>query len=152
MTLDDLIKKIIDNGFINCKKYLQEYDQNKNDYDDYKKYIFQDKLKYHRERIYIDDNIEIFVITWLKNQYAKIHNHSKNGCFLKILEGNLEEIIYSNDLKIIKENKLKPGDISYMNDTMGLHSVTNTNDEICVSIHVYSPPNHKTHFFFKKNI
>ena len=148
MTLDDLIKKIIDNGFINLKKYLQEYDQNNNnDYDDYKKYIIQDKLKYHRERIYIDDNIEIFIITWLKNQCAKIHNHSKNGCFLKILQGNLEEIIYSNDLKIIKENKLKQGDISYMNDEIGLHSVRNTNDEICVIIHVYLIINNKNHFF-----
>lgn len=142
LTLDDLIIKISENDFVNCKKYLEEYE-----HDDYKKYIIGDDLTYHRERIYINDNIEIFIITWLKNQGGKIHDHSKNGCFLKILEGNLEEIIYSNDLKITKENKLKPGDISYMNDKIGLHSVKNVNDEICVSIHVYSPPNHKTSFF-----
>ena len=144
-SLDNLIKRVKDDYFKNCKKYLDEYDQNQNN--DYKKYIVRNELNYNRERIYIDDNIEIFIITWLKNQEAKIHNHSKNGCFLKILEGNLEEIIYSNDFKVIKENKLKKGDISYMDDKMGLHSVKNINNETCVSIHIYSPPNHKTNFF-----
>ena len=140
-SLNNLIQKT-KNDFKNCKQYLDEY----NDHD-YKQYIVENELNYYRERIYIDDNIEIFIISWLKNQSSKIHNHSKNGCFLKILEGNLEERIYSNDLKIVNENKLKQGDISYMDDKVGFHSVKNVNDETCVSIHIYSPPNHKTKYF-----
>ena len=103
-------------------------------------------MKYNRERIYIDDEIEVFIITWYKNQEAKVHDHSENGCFLKILEGSLEENIFSkND---VKKRILNKGNISYMDNKIGLHSVkNNSDDKVCVSIHIYSPPNHSTTFY-----
>ena len=114
---------------------------------DYKKYVCVNEIKYNRERIYIDDQIEVFIITWNKNQETKVHDHSENGCFLKILEGTLEENVFSNDLNNVKKRLLKKGNISYMCNKIGLHSVKNNSDEICVSIHIYSPPNHLTTFY-----
>ena len=131
--------------FKNSIKYLEEYLEN-----DYKKYIHVNEMKYNRERIYIDDEIEVLIITWGKNQESKIHDHSENGCFLKILEGSLEENVFSNDLNSVKKRVLKKGNISYMDNKIGLHSVkNNSDDKVCVSIHIYSPPNHSTKFFDK---
>ena len=139
-SLIELIEHI-KNDFKNSAKYLEEYLGN-----DYKKYVCIDEMKYNRERIYIDDEIEVFIITWYKNQEAKVHDHSENGCFLKILEGSLEENIFSkND---VKKRILNKGNISYMDNKIGLHSVkNNSDDKVCVSIHIYSPPNHSTTFY-----
>lgn len=139
-TLEELIDHV-KKDFKNSEIHLKTYVNN-----DYIKYIHHNNSsKYHRERIYIDDEIEVFIITWGKNQEAKMHNHSENGCFLKILEGSLEETIYSNNENI--KRILTKGSISYMNDNIGLHSVVNLDNVLCVSLHIYSPPNHTTTFF-----
>jgi cysteine dioxygenase len=140
-SLIELIENI-KKDFKNSSMYLENYLGN-----DYQKYIIVDELTYNRKRIYIDDKIEILVITWDKNHEAKIHNHSENGCFLKVLEGSLEEIVFSPNLNLQKKRILEKGNISYMDNKIGLHSVKNIFDEICVSIHIYSPPNHSTTFY-----
>ena len=137
--------KMIDNikkNFKNSEKYLNNYFET-----DYKKYIILNEFKYNRERIYIDDEIEVFIITWNKNKETKIHNHAKNGCFLKILEGSLVENVFNFDnLNKSGTKILRKGDISYMDDSIGLHSIKNL-DDISVSIHIYSPPNHLIKFY-----
>ena len=137
--------KMIDNikkNFKNSEEYLNNYFET-----DYKKYIILTEFKYNRERIYIDDEIEVFIITWNKNQETKIHNHAKNGCFLKILEGSLVENVFNFDnLNKSGTKILRKGDISYMDDSIGLHSIKNL-DDISVSIHIYSPPNHLIKFY-----
>ena len=137
--------KMIDNikkNFKNSEKYLNNYFET-----DYKKYIILIEFKFNRERIYIDDEIEVFIITWNKNQETKIHNHAKNGCFLKILEGSLVENVFNFDnLNKSGTKILRKGDISYMDDSIGLHSIKNL-DDISVSIHIYSPPNHLIKFY-----
>ena len=39
--------------------------------------------------------IDIFFIRWKPNSVSKIHNHSKNGCYLFLLKGDIKEEIYS---------------------------------------------------------
>jgi len=141
MGLIELIENV-KTDFKNSSMYLENYLET-----DYKKYINVDELKYHRERIYIDDDIEVLIITWNKNQEAKVHDHSENGCFLKVLEGSLEEIVFSQNLNTSRRRILEKGNISYMDNKIGFHSVKNILDEICVSIHIYSPPNHPTTFY-----
>ena len=53
------------------------------------------------------------------------------------------------NLDSVKKRVLEKGNISYMDNKIGLHSVKNnsSSDEICVSIHIYSPPNHSTTFY-----
>lgn len=141
MGLIELIENV-KTDFKNSEKHLEDYLEA-----DYKKYINIDELKYNRKRIYIDDEIEVLIITWGKNQEAKVHDHSENGCFLKVLEGSLEENIFSVNLDSMNKRILEKGNISYMDNKIGLHSVINRLDEICVSIHIYSPPNHSTTFY-----
>ena len=141
MGLMELIENV-KTDFKNSEKHLEDYLEA-----DYKKYINIDELKYNRKRIYIDDEIEVLIITWGKNQEAKVHDHSENGCFLKVLEGSLEENIFSVNLDSMNKRILEKGNISYMDNKIGLHSVINRLDEICVSIHIYSPPNHSTTFY-----
>lgn len=107
-----------------------------------------DDNKYCRNKIFENENFEIFIISWNKNQNAPIHDHSYNGCWLKVLQGELTENIYETDsLSLYKSNSIKTNDISFMKNNIGYHSITNKSDETAITIHIYNPPNHKTKFF-----
>ena len=145
LLLDDLILSVR-NDFSNSINYLNSYSGT-----DYKQYIKVNDYRYNRIRIFKNEDIEIFIITWNISQKANIHDHSENGCYLKVLEGSLEESVYVKDndnvLCLKEKNVLKENDISYMDNKRGFHSIQNVHDDITVTIHIYSPPNHVTKFY-----
>ena len=107
----------------------------------------ESNICYQKQKIYSENNVDMFVITWNKNQVTPIHNHADNGCFLKVLEGCLKESIYDKELQINKESILYQNDISFMSNDIGLHSINNVSNTISVSLHLYSPSNFITKFY-----
>ena len=71
------------------------------------------------------------------HQNTPIHKHTKNGCLFKILEGNVSENFYKNN-NFIKYNNYKEGDIKYIDNFIGMHSMNNDSGKICVSLHIYA--------------
>jgi cysteine dioxygenase len=90
--------------------------------------------------------IDIYFIVWKPNALSKIHNHSKNGCYMLILKGDIKEEIYNKKLNIIGSNYYSTFDISYINDNIGYHRIKNTN-QYTYSLHFYHPRNHITTYF-----
>jgi cysteine dioxygenase len=95
--------------------------------------------------------MDIYIITWNKFQHTQIHDHSENGCIMKLLQGQLYENIYNNELKPEKNTLLVNGDVSFIKNNMGYHSIFNKENQVAVSIHVYNPPNHKINYFNELN-
>lgn len=114
---------------------------------DWKEFIKINENDYNRNLVYKNNFFEIFIITWNVNQKARIHNHAENGCWLKLLQGQIKEDIYDNKLNIITTRILSENSISFMKDDIGLHSIHNIGNEISVSLHIYSPINHNTNYF-----
>ena len=120
------------------KDILQNYHAN-----DYKPFIHINPTHYSKTKVFQNDDFEIFVITWDKNQASLIHDHSENGCYMLILEGSLIEDIYDDSSRKIKSNVLNSGFIGYIHNNIGYHSISNpSSTDIAVSLHIYSPPNH----------
>jgi len=142
--LKEVILKISNQtNFDKVGDILKEYND-----DDWKIHMKTDDNRYCRNKIFENENFEIFIISWNKNQNAPIHDHSCNGCWLKVLQGELIENIYeSESLSLYKSSSIKKNDISFMKNNIGYHSITNNSDETAVTIHIYNPPNHKTKFF-----
>ena len=90
--------------------------------------------------------IDIYLIKWKPNAISKIHNHSKNGCYLFLLKGNIKEEIYSKKLSLIDVNYYSTFDLSYINDDIGYHRIINANN-YSYSLHFYYPKNHITIFY-----
>ena len=90
--------------------------------------------------------IDIYLIKWKPNTISKIHNHSKNGCYLFLLKGNIKEEIYSKKLSLIDVNYYSTFDLSYINDEIGYHRIINANN-YSYSLHFYYPKNHITIFY-----
>ena len=143
LSITDLINKIKDvNDFSLSRDILEDYQG-----DDWMEYVKINDERYNKEKVYENDSFEILILTWGLNQKADKHNHAENGCYLKVLEGELEETLYDNELNEMETRELTKNQISYMNNNIGLHCIKNKSDEIAVSIHIYSPPNHSTKFY-----
>lgn len=147
-TIRPLIKK--NTNMIELKSILQKY----NGDDLYNNYMSPNSYEYLKIPLPVtndDDLFEIYMILWGKYSVSPIHNHPKNGCLMKILSGTLLENIYlpnknTNRLqleKIHKTNVYSKGDINYIDDNIGYHSIINNRSEIACSLHIYSPPNFK---------
>uniref|UniRef100_A0A6C0J053 Cysteine dioxygenase n=1 Tax=viral metagenome TaxID=1070528 RepID=A0A6C0J053_9ZZZZ len=136
--ISDLIKDI-DKHFkqFSDMKSLKNIDCN---LDELKKFVFFDKEKYKKNVVYRNSNYEIILITWLPGQQTKLHAHPKNGCIMKVLEGELNENLYIPG-KII-DNIYKKEDISYIDNTIGKHIISNNSKNNTISLHIYSPPNY----------
>jgi len=50
-------------------------------------------------------------------------------------------------LDIGETNLIKEGHISFMCNDFGYHSIKNDTEDIVFSLHIYSPPLHKTKYF-----
>jgi cysteine dioxygenase len=124
---------------IELKNLLIEY--NCNDWISYVKYS---PYTYNKELVKKGEYIDMYVICWNINQSSRIHDHPKDGCLLKVLEGALCENIFDSKLEFCYCNILSKSDISYIAGNNMLHSIENRCDDGCVSLHIYSPPNYKT--------
>ena len=54
---------------------------------------------------------------------------------------------YSKDLKLNGLKSLFKDSIGYVNDRYYLHKMINFKENIAVSLHIYSPPNHNTIYY-----
>ena len=115
---------------------LKQYNGN-----DWLDYVKINKEKYNRNIVKKNDLFELAIITWDINQKTKIHGHPKGGCLFKVIHGNINENFHKKRDKIIHRiNTYKMNDISYIDNSIGYHSMHNNYDDMCVSLHIYSPP------------
>jgi predicted metal-dependent enzyme (double-stranded beta helix superfamily) len=131
-----LYKKIYkDPNFLKCLPSISAYSGS-----DYKAYLNFSDEKYVKTRVCTNDKFEIYIICWSPGQSSPIHDHAKNGCIMKVLSGSLKETRYDPETT---HRHLKKGYSSYIHNSLGYHKIEN-GKERSVSLHVYSPPNHKT--------
>ena len=89
----------------------------------------------------------MYLITWQKDSISKIHDHSENGCLMKILEGKISENLYDSNLNHIKNNIYYKDNIAYIDNLIGYHSIKNIHTKPSYSLHIYSPTNYKTKYY-----
>ena len=80
-----------------------------------------------------------YLIKWLPKAKTKIHDHDGKQCNFMLLNGSLTECRYigENIGSLIEVNKLKPFEVSLINDDIGYHQMFNFDDEARWSIHKY---------------
>lgn len=145
--LAEQLNKLLVNNIIFTDDQVRDL-INSYDGDDWKNYIIKNENTYNKIKVFETDNFDIYIITWNPSQESKIHNHSSNGCWLKVLQGSIQEKIYNNKFELVKYNIQKIGDISFIKDEIGYHSIHNLENKISVSLHLYNPPNFKIINFF----
>ena len=106
----------------------------------WRNYVEFSREKYKKVTLLRNVDFELVLITWLPNQHTKLHSHPSNGCLMKVLYGQLHEIIYQNKTSYQEKNN-KQGEYSFICDKLGKHVISNIENSPAVSLHLYSPPN-----------
>lgn len=154
--LADAINLNKSSPFINNINIVQQYSG-----DDWKKYINHNIINtpfpsYFKKKVDIPyDWFEFYIISWGPHSKTFIHDHAINGCILKLLDGLLIENIYSSiddDSSLINTKNITNNMTGFMTNDIGFHSIQNNNNNISVSLHIYSPINHKTRYNYLKNV
>lgn len=143
--IDNLNNNLSENKkLVHLKYYLESYSGN----EWINKISFDKNKKYTRNLLYCNNRYEIYVLCWNENISSNIHNHPKNGCLMKIMDGDLINEVYNKKLDIISNENLKKGDVSYIDDDIGYHKIINKNMK-SISLHIYSPPKFDLTIFSK---
>ena len=125
--------------------------------------MFDTTRPYTRNLITTDhETFTLLLLCWNPGRESPIHDHPCDGCWVKVLQGQVQECRYddydpeenitpssasaSNEfpmktLQCISDEIYKGGELSYITDSMGYHKVGNPSGTIpAVSMHLYSPP------------
>ena len=148
--LDELFKKITDelktsDTLEHTKIYMEQYCG-----DDWKSFAVNDfqSTCYNRNLVFRTNIAEMYVITWSNNCESCIHDHPERGCIMKIVQGKLQEYIYSRSEDMVvtlTDTAMLTSDdknIGYKIGNDVLHKIKNVYEDISVSIHIYAKPNY----------
>jgi len=120
---------------------------------DWTKYAHFDRHRYTRNLV---DNgngkYNLMLIAWSVGQGSGIHDHADAHCFMKVLTGCLTEVRFlwpesdqtghkDAPMKMVAETELGADEVTYINDSIGLHRMENrSHAQHAVSLHLYIPP------------
>jgi cysteine dioxygenase len=111
---------------------------------DLENYCSWSNKSYTRNCIIDNEKFELILLCWAPGQITPIHDHGGEECWVKFITGEFKEIIYQEndlgDLAIVKSGISKAGDISYMIDFMGCHTLENLSKKRSMSLHLYAKP------------
>lgn len=119
----------------------------------FRNYCSWSSKSYTRNCIVNTEKFELILLCWEKGQITPIHDHGGEECWVRIIEGDLKETVYeeneSGKLTATKTAIAKTGDVTYMIDFMGFHSLENIANERSMSLHLYAKPIRKCNVFDK---
>lgn len=112
---------------------------------DFEEYAEWREDKYTRNCLESNDKFELLLLCWTQKLGSPIHGHNGQKCWVYQILGEVEEIRYkkSNQKNFLEEtyrHNLKPGLLSYMDDSMGFHMIQNPNLTKAMTLHIYIAP------------
>jgi predicted metal-dependent enzyme (double-stranded beta helix superfamily) len=112
-----------------------------------KRYVHWNKdLPYTRNLVATDGkNYTLLILCWNSGRESRIHNHPCQGCFVLPLSGSIVETLYyvhpeDDEIRQGASKMYGPGQVTFMNDAVGLHKIGTTSESGAVSLHLYTPP------------
>lgn len=126
---------------------MENYESNE---DDWEKYAAFEHYRYTRNLVDKGNGrFDLMVLCWSEGQGSSIHSHSDAHCFMKVLEGTLQETMFAwpeqgkkkESMTQLAVNTYNRDQVAYINDSKGLHRVENpSHSDRAASLHLYSPP------------
>jgi cysteine dioxygenase len=117
------------------------------DHEELLQYVFFREETYGRNLICKTDLYELLVLTWLPQQRTPIHDHADQRCWMTVQLGSLMMKNYdtptTNPCELVTQGPCEvseQGTTVYIDDGMGVHSITNVSRKPAVSLHLYAGP------------
>jgi cysteine dioxygenase len=118
---------------------------------DWETYAHVDASRHYTRNLIATDHVSytLLLLCWNPGQESPIHDHPCDGCWMEVLQGQIQECRYRTSVKDDGTTKLEctqdktfdeDGGIVFIEDSLGLHKVGNPGTQPAVTMHVYSPP------------
>jgi len=126
---------------------------------DWNKYVKFDDHRYTRNLVHEGNGkFNLMLLCWGEGMGSSIHDHSGAHCFVKMLDGQLQETLYewpteedaAMGAPLVQRsvNQCQTNQVAYINDSIGLHRMENpSHTDKAISLHLYSPPFSKCMMF-----
>jgi quercetin dioxygenase-like cupin family protein len=98
----------------------------------FENYFINDPKNFEKKILFKNENYELVLINWENGAFTTFHNHPKNGCILKVLDGKLYEYNEMKPLILNKDNV----SVKLYDEYHRIIALEKT-----YSLHYYSPPN-----------
>jgi Cysteine dioxygenase type I len=100
------------------------------------------------QRLYRDQRLDIWLISWLPSQGTQLHDHGGSSGAFAVLSGELDEAVYRRDPATgsLTDHRRSAGSAVGFGPRY-VHDVRNRSDEPAVSVHAYSPPLSSMNFY-----
>lgn len=115
------------------------------EFDELSPFIYFREDTYGRNLICRKKYYELLVLSWLPNQATPVHNHNGQRCWMWIHSGKLTFRNYRREGREALQSTgpdqvYHPGDLTYIDDKIGLHEILNLSGKPAVSLHLYANP------------
>lgn len=152
-TLDDLIKelhKVFSSDKVNIEYVKALMSMYKTNPREWKKFAKFDPHRYTRNLVDEGNGkFNLMVLCWNTAQASTIHNHANSHCFMKVLDGFVNEELFDWPKENEELHEMVPqrtarydnNQVAYICDEIGLHRIENpSHTDTAVTLHLYSPP------------
>ncbi|MGH1565153.1 cysteine dioxygenase [Mumia sp. DW29H23] len=94
-------------------------------------------------RIHADDDVDVWLISWTKEQGTELHDHGGSSGVFTVVEGELTEYVWAGARRgsagrLVDQVRTDRETVSF--GPRYVHDVRNHDDRPAVSVHAYSPP------------
>jgi hypothetical protein len=101
-------------------------------------YVDYDESQRWHQRIYRDQRVDVWLISWLPTQGTELHDHGGSAGSFTVLSGTLAEAVVSRRGRLIENTHTSGQSVGF--GKQYVHDVRNLSDAPAVSVHAYSPP------------
>lgn len=99
---------------------------------------------YTRNCIGRTDEFELILLCWDVDAKTPIHGHGGQDCWVYQVDGTVTEKRFTESinsgLTVTNEMQISAGNLTYMHDRMGYHSIENISSKRAMTLHVYANP------------
>lgn len=109
-------------------------------------------------RVHCDETVDVWLISWTADQGTELHDHGGSAGAFTVVQGWLTETAWSGGIAPVGDGarSRRPGHLADLVREAGetsvfgghyVHDVRNLDDEVAVSVHAYSPPLSRMHYY-----
>ncbi|TCJ30036.1 cysteine dioxygenase [Nocardioides jejuensis] len=109
-------------------------------------------------RVHCDDQVDVWLISWTADQGTELHDHGGSAGAFTVVQGRLTETAWAGGVAPSREGarSRREGHLVDLTREAGetsvfgghyVHDVRNVDGEVAVSVHAYSPPLSRMHYY-----
>ena len=116
-------------------------------HDEWNRFAHFDSHRSYTRNLIATDHVSytLLLLCWNPGRFSPIHDHPCDGCWMRVLQGQVQECRYKNDsqdeLICTQDKTYTEGGLVFIEDSLGYHKVGNpSGNQPAVTLHLYSPP------------